>query len=79
MVNITEAILFINPLAKFSCVANIFSSVVYADDYTGKKPTLAECEAAWAEIQSLPQHPTTEERLVAIESLLPILAEIANV
>jgi len=77
MIDITKCILHINPKANFVCWENDFDRVIYDPSHIGAKPTLAECEAAWIEMQATPEValPTTEERLTAIEAILPILAE----
>ena len=52
--DIAKAILHINPQARFICWENDFARVDYDPLHIGAKPTLAECEKAWAEIQATP-------------------------
>jgi len=81
MINITECILHINPQANFVCWENDFSRVVYDPSHVGVKPTLAECEAAWTEIQATSEvtAPTIEEQLEALKIVVAVLAEVVNV
>lgn len=71
--NVTKAILHINPEAKFVCWDNDFDRVEYNDaQHVGVKPTLAECQAAWEEIKDIPEAIplTIEQRLAAAEDAL---------
>ena len=79
--DITKCILHINPQANFVCWENDFNRVIYEPTHIGKKPTMAECEAAWDEIQAAPEAtpPTIDERLSALEMVTVMLAEAADV
>jgi hypothetical protein len=53
--DVTRAILRINPNAKFTCWENDFRRIEYNDtQHTGAKPTLKECEAIWIIIEKEP-------------------------
>ena len=81
MIDIAKCILHINPNAVFICWENDYNRVIYEAAHVGVKPTLAECEAAWDEIQAMPEiaSPTIEERVLAMELLIPLIAEAQNV
>ena len=77
--NIADVILRINPNARFVIWGNDFSRIEWNDaQHQGVKPTIEQCEAAWAEMQSKPQvtPPTIEERLEAAELIINMLVEV---
>jgi hypothetical protein len=76
--DITRAILHINPDAKFTCWENDFERVVWDESNVSDKPTREEVETAWAEIENIVPVavPTIEERMQAAELVISMLAEV---